>query len=95
MSEEAKFILHDLAKELEKHPEVKLRIVGHTSSEGDATLNQKLSEARAQAAVDFLVEHEGVDAARLEAQGFGSTKLKNTDDPKAPENRRTEFEVIE
>ena len=95
LSEEAKFVLHDLAKELEKHPEVKLRIVGHTSSEGDATLNQKLSEARAQAAVDFLVEHEGVDAARLEAQGFGSTKLKNTDDPKAPENRRTEFEVIE
>lgn len=95
LSDEAKFVLHDLGKLMQQNPDLRLRIEGHTSAEGDAAANQTLSEARAQAAVDFLVEHEGVDAARLEAQGFGSTKLKNTDDPKAPENRRTEFEVIE
>lgn len=95
LSDEAKFVLHDLGKLMQQNPDLRLRIEGHTSAEGDAAANQKLSEARAQAAVDFLVEHEGVDAARLEVQGFGSTKLKNTDDPMAPENRRTEFEVIE
>ena len=94
LSEEAKFVLHDLAKLMNQYPELRLRIEGHTSAEGDASTNQKLSEARAQAAVTFLVDHEGVDASRLEAAGFGSSKLKNTDDPMSAENRRTEFEII-
>ena len=95
LSEGAKFVLHDLAKVLEKNPELRLRLEGHTSAEGDAAVNQKLSEARAQAAVTFLVEHEGIDAARLEAVGKGSSELKNTADPMAAENRRTEFIVLE
>ena len=94
LSRDAEFVLHDLAKLMKQYPEMKLRIEGHTSAEGDANFNQKLSEARAQAAVTFLVEHEGIDASRLEAAGFGSSKLKNADDPMAPENRRTEFEII-
>ncbi len=94
LSEDAKFVLHDLAKLMNRYPELKLRIEGHTSAEGDAAHNQKLSEARAQAAVSFLTEHEGIDASRLEAAGFGSSKLKNADDPMAPENRRTEFEIL-
>ena len=95
LSESAKFVLHDLAKVLEKNPELRLRLEGHTSAEGDAAFNQTLSEARAQAAVAFLVEHEGIDASRLEAVGKGSSELKNTADPMAPENRRTEFIVLE
>ena len=95
LSESAKFVLHDLAKIMQKNPEIRLRLVGHTSAEGEAEFNQKLSEARAQAAVTFLVEHEGIDASRLEAVGKGSTELKNTADPMASENRRTEFIVLE
>jgi len=95
LSESAKFVLHDLAKIMQKNPEVRLKLEGHTSAEGDADFNQKLSEARAQAAVDFLVEHEGIDVSRLEAEGKGSSELKNADDPYAPENRRTEFIVLE
>ena len=95
LPEGAKFVLHDLAKIMQKNPQLRLRLEGHTSAEGDATFNQKLSEARAQAAVDFLVEHEGVDVARLEAVGLGSSQLKNAEDPMAAENRRTEFIVIE
>jgi Outer membrane protein and related peptidoglycan-associated (lipo)proteins len=95
LSESAKFVLHDLAKIMQKNPQVRLRLEGHTSAEGDADFNQKLSEARAQAAVQFMVEHEGIDASRLEAVGKGSSELKNTDDPMAAENRRTEFIVLE
>ncbi|MBO7570730.1 MAG: OmpA family protein [Bacteroidales bacterium] len=95
LSESATFVLHDLAKVMQKNPQIRLRLEGHTSAEGDAAVNQKLSEDRAQAAVDFLVNHEGIDASRLEAVGKGSTELKNTDDPMAPENRRTEFIVLE
>lgn len=95
LSESAKFVLHDLAKVMQQNPEVRLRLEGHTSAEGDAAFNQKLSEARAQAAVDFMVNHEGIGAERLEAVGKGSSEPKNPDDPKAPENRRTEFIVLE
>lgn len=95
LSDDAKIVLHDLAKVMAKNPQLKLRLEGHTSAEGDAAFNQKLSDARAHAAVDFLVQHEGIDASRLEAIGYGSSKLKNTANPNAPENRRTEFIVIE
>lgn len=94
LNDDAKLALHDLAKVLKQNPNLKLRIEGHTSAEGDADVNQKLSEARAQAAVDFLVNKEGVDAAQLEAVGLGSSKLKNTENPTSDENRRTEFEIL-
>lgn len=92
LSEDAKFVLHDLAQEMKKHPEVKLRIVGHTSAEGDPVFNQKLSQARAQAAVDFLISR-GVDANRLEAEGKGSSELIDENNPDV--NRRTEFIILE
>lgn len=95
LSEDAKFVLHDLAKVMNKNPEVKLKIQGHTSAEGDAGYNQKLSEARAKAAVDFLVEQKGVDINRLSYEGLGSSMPKIAENPMAPENRRTEFIVIE
>ena len=77
---------------MKKHPEVKLRIVGHTSAEGSPEVNQKLSQARAQAAVDFLVAR-GVDAGRLEAEGKGSSELIDENNPEA--NRRTEFIILD
>ena len=95
LSESAKFVLHDLAKMMQKHPELKLQLVGHTSAEGDAAFNQKLSEDRAQAAVDFMISHGGIEASRLEAIGKGSSELKDKENPMAPENRRTEFIVVE
>ena len=95
LSEDAKFVLHDLAKMMQKHPHIKLQLVGHTSAEGDAAFNQKLSEERAQAAVDFMISHGGIDASRLEAIGKGSSELKSKENPMAPENRRTEFIVVE
>ena len=80
---------------MQKNPSIKLQLVGHTSAEGDAAYNQKLSEDRAQAAVDFMISHGGVDASRLEAIGKGSSEPKNPENPTAPENRRTEFIVVE
>ncbi|MDE6394608.1 MAG: OmpA family protein, partial [Duncaniella sp.] len=71
LNDDSKLALHDLAKVLKQNPDLRLRIEGHTSAEGDVATNQKLSEARAQAAVDFLVNKEGIDASRLEAVGKG------------------------
>ncbi len=77
LNDDAKLALHDLAKVLKANPDLKLRISGHTSAEGDAEVNRTLSEARAKAAVDFLVNKEGIDASRLEAAGLGSSQLKD------------------
>lgn len=95
LSDEAKFVLHDLAKVMQKNQDIRLKLEGHTSAEGDAAFNQKLSEDRAAAAVNFLIEHEGIDASRLEASGKGSSEPKNAEDPNASENRRTEFIVLQ
>ena len=92
LNDEAKFVLHDLAKLMENNPTLKVKIVGHTSAEGDPNVNQKLSEARAQAAVDFLVER-GIAADRLDAEGKGSSEPIDENNPQV--NRRTEFVVFE
>ena len=92
LSDDAKFVLHDLAQLMQKHPEMKLKLVGHTSSDGNPEFNQKLSEARAQAAVDFLIGR-GIAAERLEAEGKGSSEPIDENNPEA--NRRTEFIIIE
>lgn len=92
LNDDSKLALHDLAKVMKQNPELKLRIEGHTSSEGDEATNQKLSEARAQAAVDFLVDKEGIDASRLQAAGMGSSQP--VDPNNLESNRRTEFVII-
>ncbi len=90
LNDKAKFALHDLAKLMQKNPELKVSIVGHTSAEGDPQHNQQLSEARAKAAVDFLIS-EGVDESRLKYEGKGSSEPVDPNNPEA--NRRTEFVV--
>lgn len=91
LNDDAKLALHDLAKVMKQNPELKLRITGHTSAEGSEDVNKKLSANRAQAAVDFLVNKEGIDASRLQAEGKGSSEPIAPDNLEA--NRRTEFEI--
>ena len=92
LPEEAKFALYDLAKVLERNPSLRLKIEGHTSDEGNPEFNQKLSENRAKAVVDFLIER-GVNANRLDYEGLGSSKPIDSKIREA--NRRTEFKIIE
>ena len=93
LNDDAKLALHDLARVMKQNPNLRLSIEGHTSSEGDEQVNQKLSQERAQAAVDFLVNKEGIDAARLTAVGKGSSEPIDPDNLEV--NRRTEFEIVE
>ena len=92
LTDDAKFVLHDLAQLMDKHPELRLKLIGHTSAEGDAEFNQRLSESRAQAAVVFLVS-QGIAAERLEAEGRGSSEPLDENNPEV--NRRTEFIIVE
>ncbi len=68
---------------------------GHTDSQGDNDKNQLLSEKRAQASVDFLVQ-KGVAQERLLTAGFGETKpiASNKTAKGRTLNRRVEFELV-
>ncbi len=87
----AKMVLNDLVSYLQKYEDVKLRVVGHTSAEGTASYNQKLSENRAKSVVDYLVNC-GIESSRLSYEGKGSSEQIDPDKPEL--NRRTEF-IIE
>jgi len=84
--------LDNAVQVLTDNPEGGLVVGGHTDSDGDEAANQTLSEARAQAVVDYLVGG-GVDGTRLTATGFGSSVPEASND--TPEgqaqNRRIEF----
>ncbi len=89
-------IIDEVATTLTEFPEVSIVITGHTDSRGDDAANQALSEARAQAVVDGLVE-SGIDADRLEAIGKGETEPIDSNDTAAGQqrNRRVDIDVEE
>jgi OOP family OmpA-OmpF porin len=66
-------------------------VSGHTDHKGTAEYNQKLSERRADAVVDYLVTKFSLDRSKLAAVGYGFDKLKNSADPLSGENRRVEI----
>ncbi|MCO4744475.1 MAG: OmpA family protein [Proteobacteria bacterium] len=73
-----------------------VRVEGHTDSDGSERYNQDLSERRAAAIVDYLVEH-GIEPERLESKGYGEMypiAENNTRDGKQ-KNRRVEFVIVE
>jgi outer membrane protein OmpA-like peptidoglycan-associated protein len=86
---------------LTENPNMRIEIGGHTDSKGSNELNRKLSEARAQSVVDYLVG-KGIDTARLEAKGYGAsrpiapnTNPDGSDNPEGRQkNRRTEFRIL-
>ncbi len=82
-------------KFLKNNPTLMIEIAGHTDNVGSATYNQKLSQARAQAVADYLIQH-GIDAKRLVVKGYGESRpiaFNNTEEGRAM-NRRVEFKVL-
>jgi outer membrane protein OmpA-like peptidoglycan-associated protein len=70
---------------LEKNPDLRVSIDGHTDSSGEAAYNEKLSERRAQAVRDLFIENR-IAPSRLEARGFGESRPAAPND--TPENRQ-------
>lgn len=95
-------ILPEMHKDLDKianflidHPNLHLKISGHTDSDGKEESNLKLSQARADAIRNYLILEFQIDESRIEAIGYGSSRpitQELTDDHKQL-NRRVEFEI--
>jgi outer membrane protein OmpA-like peptidoglycan-associated protein len=76
------------------YPGLTLQVEGHTDSVGSDEMNQRLSEMRAGAVRDYLVE-QGVAAATITSRGFGKTRPVATNDTAEgrAQNRRVELVV--
>lgn len=96
--------LDRLTKLLTENPSIKIELSAHTDSRGGDAYNEKLSQARAQSCVDYLIG-KGISSDRLIAKGYGESQLIRTDEEIAKlkfedekeaahqENRRTEFKI--
>lgn len=94
---ESERVLNDLLAYLVANPDItRVRIEGHTDLRASEERNQKLSERRALAVADWLVDH-GIDHDRLLAVAFGELRPRwpATSANAMQENRRVEFHVAE
>ena len=89
-------LLDDIAQALKEHPELNVvRVEGNTDNVGDAAMNQRLSEARANSVKEALVRR-GISSGRLETRGYGETKpvAPNRSPAGRARNRRVEFVIL-
>jgi outer membrane protein OmpA-like peptidoglycan-associated protein len=100
LSLDAKALLDGNIQTLKENPKMKVRLAGYTSARGDEASNQALSEGRAQAVRDYLLQ-KGIGPERISIIGYGRTKPAlyevspgrgNTKEAKA--NMRVLFEVV-
>lgn len=78
----------------ESDPNLKVRVLGHTDSQGATAYNQALSEKRAQQVADMLIKR-GVDPARISTVGYGETQpiAPNNTPAGRAQNRRVEIRL--
>lgn len=87
-------ILDEIADVLTKSTKIKIRIEGHTDSQGGAGYNRKLSDKRANSVRTYLIG-KGIDPDRLTAVGYGEDKPieDNATAEGRERNRRVEFHI--
>jgi outer membrane protein OmpA-like peptidoglycan-associated protein len=88
--------LFKLVDFLVDNPGFKLKISGHTDSDGNPESNLKLSQKRAESIKSFIEEKGHIDNTRVEAKGYGNQKPIVVEKTEADKkiNRRVEFELI-
>jgi OOP family OmpA-OmpF porin len=88
-------VLDEAALMLKKYPTVRIEISGHTDSSGDEAQNRTLSQKRADAVRDYLIQR-GIAADRLASKGYGPEfPIGNNATPEGrARNRRVEFKLL-
>lgn len=100
LTDKAKALLYNDLQLLKENPKMIVRMAGYTSAQGTEDINQKLSEARANAVKNYLIE-KGIKADRISIIGYGRTKPalyevtpEDINSPEAKANMRVLFEII-
>ena len=86
--------LNELAANFRQYPDNRIIVEGHTDSTGSDAYNQRLSENRAAAVADYLIDG-GVSASDITVYGFGEARPKSTNDTAEGRqlNRRVEIHI--
>ncbi|MEM8528888.1 MAG: OmpA family protein [Bacteroidota bacterium] len=92
--------LDELASVMQRYPSMEIELISYTDARGEDYYNLELSQKRAQAAREYLIQ-KGIIAKRIKSFGFGEARIRNhcvdgvdcTDEEHAY-NRRTEVKVI-
>jgi outer membrane protein OmpA-like peptidoglycan-associated protein len=92
---EARNDLDKVATLLQNDPTLSLEILGHTDSYGNVDYNQRLSDRRCQAALDYLLA-KGISSEQAKLAGFSENNPLDTNETDAgrQNNRRVEFRVL-
>ncbi len=95
LTEASAALVEGLAALVRRCPDAKIEVAGHTDSRGDADMNRRLSQARAEAVAEAL-EDAGVAAERLTAVGYGPSRpiADNATAVGRAKNRRIELTVL-
>ena len=96
LTNEATLILQNVAQVMNKYPDAKFEVIGHTDSWGSDEYNLDLSQRRAASVKQYLIAH-GVDSTRLFTSGCGERQpvADNSTDEGRAINRRIEFSLYE
>ncbi len=86
-------VLKEIASVLSENPSIKIKIIGHTSSDGDDAANMELSKQRAAAVKEYMAKEFSIEATRIDTEGKGETKPAGDNKTKEgrAQNRRVEF----
>lgn len=86
--------LQTIGASLQRYPDTRVIVIGHTDSTGDAGYNQRLSERRAQSVASVL-RRSGVSSGRIITQGAGETQpvASNATAQGRAQNRRVEIVI--
>ena len=95
LKKESEVELNKLVNYLTSNKGIKIEIGGHTDNQGSESYNERLSNDRAKAVYDYLV-NKGIDSKRMSYKGYGMSKPVATNDTEEGRalNRRTEFTII-
>lgn len=95
LSAESEVALDILKQTFDQYPKLKVEISGHTDNVGELPMNMKLSQDRASAVKNFLV-NKGISADRIVSIGYGPNKPVESNDTEAgkTKNRRIEFKIL-
>ena len=96
LTPDSKKVLDSVAKTLRENPQQALEVGGHASAEGTGPYNLDLSNRRARAVRNYLVE-QGVDSGLLTYRGHGESRplAPNTTEPGRILNRRVELTPVQ
>ena len=101
LTPDAKTILKNNIQLLKENPKAKVRVAGYTSASGTKEYNQKLSERRAKAVQEYLINEGVITPDRLATVGYGETHPATYEaapselySPAAKSNMRVLFEII-